>query len=174
MIPFREPDDLPIVVCYSVDSAKIDIALAAFTLGSSRLVSRQLPLRSTATSRLYRPCRSSHSLHSLELRPAKDGRSLMSGTRRGLGLNAHSVFFRGPGDRSVHRALTRPYWDQINSAGADPRTRLIGNLGFDKFGQKNERFLPAQETRGKPSPAPPGTLDECGSYSLPWFTLADC
>ena len=36
------------------------------------------------------------------------------------------------------RARTRPYWDQINSAGADPRTRLIGNLGFDKFGQKNE------------------------------------
>src|SRR5438067_2573816 len=44
----------------------------------------------------------------------------------------------------AHRALTRPYWDEINSAGADPRTRLIGNLGFDKFRQKNERFLPAE------------------------------
>ena len=32
-----------------------------------RLLSRQLPLRSTATSRLYRPCRSSHSLHSPKL-----------------------------------------------------------------------------------------------------------
>jgi hypothetical protein len=30
----------------------------------SSIVSRQLPLRSPATSRLYRPCRSSHSLHS--------------------------------------------------------------------------------------------------------------
>src|SRR5881392_4528568 len=28
------------------------------------IVSRQLPPRSTVTSRLYRPCRSSHSLHS--------------------------------------------------------------------------------------------------------------
>ena len=28
-----------------------------------RIVSRQLPLRSTATSRLNRPCRSTHSLH---------------------------------------------------------------------------------------------------------------
>jgi len=33
-------------------------------LPAGSIVSRQLPLRSTATSRLYRPCRSSHSLHS--------------------------------------------------------------------------------------------------------------
>src|SRR5712692_4860843 len=32
----------------------------------------------------------------------------------------------------------------MNSAGAYPRTRLIANLGFDKFGQKNELFLPAE------------------------------
>src|SRR5438270_11315620 len=37
---------------------------------SERLVSRQLPLRSTATSRLHRPCRSSHSLHCISAAPA--------------------------------------------------------------------------------------------------------
>src|SRR6266404_4361150 len=34
------------------------------------IVSRQLPLRSTATSRLYRPCRSSRSLHCISAAPA--------------------------------------------------------------------------------------------------------
>src|SRR6266446_5046901 len=34
------------------------------------IVSRQLPLRSTATSRLYRPCRSSRSLHCILAAPA--------------------------------------------------------------------------------------------------------
>ena len=38
----------------------------------SRLVSRHLPLRSTATSRRHRPCRSSQSLHSSRLRRAKE------------------------------------------------------------------------------------------------------
>ena len=33
------------------------------------IVSRLLPQRSTATSRLYRPCRSSHSLHSRSYQP---------------------------------------------------------------------------------------------------------
>jgi len=86
---------------------------------------------------------------------------------------APSYFFVMPETVLLTAPSRGPIGTKINSAGADPRTRLIGNLGFDKFGQKNERFLPAQETRGKPSPAPPGTLDECGSYSLPWFTLAD-
>ena len=39
---------------------------------SRSIVSRQLPLRSTATSRRNRPCRSSHSLHSTLQRPRSD------------------------------------------------------------------------------------------------------
>jgi hypothetical protein len=39
------------------------VQLSAFQF--SAFVSRLLPQRSTATSRLYRPCRSSHSLHSV-------------------------------------------------------------------------------------------------------------
>jgi len=35
-----------------------------------RFASRHLPQRSTATSRLYRPCRSSHSLHCISAAPA--------------------------------------------------------------------------------------------------------
>src|SRR6266581_5267379 len=37
---------------------------SCFAFLMSAFVSRLLPQRSTATSRLYRPCRSSHSLHS--------------------------------------------------------------------------------------------------------------
>src|SRR5260370_41362347 len=44
----------------------------------SRLVSRQLPLRSTATSRRHRPCRSSQSLHSPRLRRAREVRGPIS------------------------------------------------------------------------------------------------
>ena len=44
-------------------------------------VSQQLPLRSTATSRLYRPCRSSHSLHSLKRRRTGEA-VLLSGRER--------------------------------------------------------------------------------------------
>jgi hypothetical protein len=94
----------------------------------SSIVSRQLPPRSTVTSRLYRPCRSSHSLHCISAAPAALDRYLTA-------LPAMSLIPFAP-----LKLARRPH-SLAPPLVALPSMSLIPSAPFDEAGARNGPIL---------------------------------